>query len=384
MRKKVATVDIPFVTPYVSEKSKAAILESLVQNHLQGDGNFGKLASAQISNLSGGGHVLLTPSCTHALEMTSMLCEIETGDEVIMPSFTFTSGATSVTQFGGTPVFVDISPDSGCIDVSLIEDAITSKTKAISWVNYAGNVPDLEELERISKKYQLILIEDNAHGFGGVYKGRKLGSFGHLSTLSFHATKNIQCGEGGALIINDSKYIDRAEIIREKGTNRKEFLRGNIQKYQWVDKGSSYLLAELLCAQLYGQILDYDEIQQTRVETWDYYYNNLSEIFQLRNWEILAPNASNVAHIFAVLTASEKEKKNFIDNLLSQGVQITSHYQPLHSSLAGRKLSRSSGEFLYTQKFADNIIRLPIWSYKDSKVCETVVKEISNLLTKSK
>jgi dTDP-4-amino-4,6-dideoxygalactose transaminase len=367
----------------VSEKSRAAILESLVQNHLQGDGNFGKLASEQISILSGGGHVLLTPSCTHALEMASMLCEIEPGDEVIIPSFTFTSGATSITQFGGTPVFVDISPDSGCIDVSLIEGAITSRTKAISWVNYAGNVPDLEELGRISKKYNLILIEDNAHGFGGVYKGQNLGSFGHFSTLSFHATKNIQCGEGGALVINDSKFIDRAEIIREKGTNRKEFLRGNIQKYQWVDKGSSYLLAELLCAQLYGQILDYEEIQQTRLETWNYYYNTLSEIFKLRDWEILTPNASNVAHIFAVITDSEKDKKKFIDKLLNKGIQITSHYQPLHSSLAGRKLSRSLGEFLQTQKFADNMIRLPVWSHKDSKFRETVVKEISDLLTKS-
>jgi dTDP-4-amino-4,6-dideoxygalactose transaminase len=226
------------------------------------------------------------------------------------------------------------------------------------------------------------LIEDNAHGFGGSYKGQKLGSFGHFSTLSFHATKNIQCGEGGALVINDPKFIDRAEVIREKGTNRKEFLRGNIQKYQWVDKGSSYLLAEILCAQLYGQILDHDEIQKTRVETWNYYYNNLNEIFEMRDWEILKPNASNVGHIFAVLTDSENEKKNLIDNLLNQGVQITSHYQPLHSSLAGRKFSRSWGEFLQTQKFADNIIRLPIWSHKNSQACEIVVREIVKFLAK--
>lgn len=374
-------LDIPFLTPYVSEKSKKAILESLLQNHLQGDGNFGKLASEQISILSGGGHVLLTPSCTHALEMASILSEIGPGDEVIMPSFTFTSGATAVTQFGGTPVFVDISPDSGCIDVSLIEGVITSKTKAISWVNYAGNVPNLEELERISKKYDLILIEDNAHGLGGMYNGQHLGSFGHFSTLSFHASKNFQCGEGGALIVNDSKYISRAEIIREKGTNRKDFLRGDIQKYQWVDKGSSYLLAELLCAQLYGQILDYDEIQQTRIDTWNCYYNHLSEIFQLRNWEIITPNASNVAHIFAILTDTEQSKKEFIDTLYEKGIQITSHYQPLHSSLAGRKLGRSSGEFLQTQRFAANLIRLPIWSHKNPKVCKTVVKEISILLS---
>jgi len=379
---KVDILEIPFVSPYVSERSKSAILECLKQNHLQGDGNFGNLASKELSKLSGGGYVLLTPSCTHALEMACMLSEIGIGDEVIMPSFTFTSGATAVTQFGGTPVFVDISPTTGCIDATLVREAITSKTKAISWVNYAGNVPDLEELDRISKEFDLILIEDNAHALGGEWEGKKLGSFGHFSTLSFHATKNFQCGEGGALVINDNKFIERAEIIREKGTNRKEFLNGNIQKYQWVDKGSSYLLAEVLSAQLYGQLTEFEEIQSNRVQTWDYYQKYLSDTFDKQKLSILLPNTTNVAHVFAVLADSADQKREIIKGMYAQGIQIASHYQPLHSSIAGKKFSRGVGQFPSTLKFAENLFRLPLWSHNPYKYSEMVAKQLEELLRK--
>ncbi len=245
---------IPFNVPYVSEASKQYVLEALASRHQQGDGPFTAKASKIVSDLVGGGHVLLTPSCTHALEMASMLANLGPGDEVILPSYTFTSAATAVTKFGATPVFVDIEMETKGIDVNQVREAITPRTKAISWVNYAGVAPDVEGLQSLAKEFNLILIEDNAHGLGGTFKGKPLGSFGDFATQSFHATKNIQCGEGGALIINNRRFIERAEIIREKGTDRSKFIRGEVQRYQWVDQGSSYLLAESLAAILLGSL----------------------------------------------------------------------------------------------------------------------------------
>jgi dTDP-4-amino-4,6-dideoxygalactose transaminase len=255
---------IPFNVPYVPEISKQYVLEALESNHQQGDGPFTEQASKIVSNLVGGGHVLLTPSCTHALEMASMLANFGPGDEVILPAYTFTSAATAVTKFGATPVFVDIERVTKGIDVNQVRESITPRTKAISWVNYAGVAPDIDELQRLAKEFDLLLVEDNAHGLGGSYKGKPLGSFGDFATQSFHATKNIQCGEGGAIVINNPKFIERAEIIREKGTDRSKFIRGEVQKYQWVDQGSSYLLAESLSAVLLGQLELFDEIQEYR------------------------------------------------------------------------------------------------------------------------
>jgi dTDP-4-amino-4,6-dideoxygalactose transaminase len=255
---------IPFNKPYVPEVSKRYALEVLESNHQQGDGPFTARASKMVSNLVGGGHVLLTPSCTHALEMASMLGNIGPGDEVILPSYTFTSAATAVAKFGATPVFVDIEKETKGIDVNQVRDALTAKTKAVSWVNYAGVAPDIEGLQSLAKEFDLLLIEDNAHGLGGSYKGRPLGSFGDFATQSFHATKNIQCGEGGALVINAPHFIERAEIIREKGTDRKKYVNQEVQKYQWVDHGSSYLMAEVLAAQLLGQLENFEMIQKRR------------------------------------------------------------------------------------------------------------------------
>jgi len=255
---------IPFNVPYVPDASKKYVLEALESNHQQGDGPFTGKASKMLSDFVGGGHVLLTPSCTHALEMASMLANIGPGDEVILPSYTFTSAATAITKFGATPIFVDVELDTKGIDVNKARDAITPRTKAISWVNYAGVAPDIEGLKVLSEEFNLILIEDNAHGLGGSYKGKPLGSFGDFATQSFHATKNIQCGEGGALVVNNPKFIERAEIIREKGTDRSKYTRGEVEKYQWVDQGSSYLLAETLTAILLGQLEFFDQIQESR------------------------------------------------------------------------------------------------------------------------
>ncbi len=355
---------IPFNIPYVPEISKEYVLEALASNHQQGDGPFTMKASKMISDLTGGGHVLLTPSCTHALEMACMLANIAPGDEVIMPSYTFTSAAIAVTKFGGIPVFIDIDNRTKCIDAQKVQQAITSRTKAISWVNYAGFAPDIDALKKIAAENKLVLIEDNAHGLGGMYKGKKLGSFGDFATQSFHATKNIQCGEGGALVINNSSFIERAEIIREKGTNRASFIKGMVQKYQWVDKGSSYLLAEALAALLLGQLENFDLIQGRRNDTWRYYQKAITssdqEIKVMQDPESL--DSTNVAHIFFLETKNINLHAIFDDLVAEFGVPALRHYQPLHNSTAGRKLRPIDEiDFSNTVATSETLFRLPVY-----------------------
>lgn len=368
---------ISFNVPYVPEASKKYVLEALESNHQQGDGPFTAKASKMVSDLVGGGHVLLTPSCTHALEMASMLANIGPGDEVILPSYTFTSAATAITKFGATPVFVDIEMETKGIDVNQVRDAITPRTKAISWVNYAGVAPDIEGLQSLAKESNLLLIEDNAHGLGGSYKGKPLGSFGDFATQSFHATKNIQCGEGGALVVNNSKHIERAEIIREKGTNRSKFIRGEVQKYQWVDQGSSYLLAESLSAILLGQLESFNFIQEKRKEIFLEY----SSIIRASRFAKEENHFSNGAfsqttyHMsyFEVLNEREKVRQSLVDI----GIQATSHYQPLHNSEFGRNFVYSEmSSPTNSEKFANSIIRLPIYPGLD----ETVFSKLSQFL----
>jgi dTDP-4-amino-4,6-dideoxygalactose transaminase len=369
---------IPFNVPYVPEISKQYVLEALESSHQQGDGPFTARASKMVSDLVGGGHVLLTPSCTHALEMASMLANLGPGDEVILPSYTFTSAATAITKFGATPVFVDIEMDSKGIDVNQVRDAITPKTKAISWVNYAGVAPDIEGLQSLAKEFDLLLIEDNAHGLGGSYKGKPLGSFGDFATQSFHATKNIQCGEGGALVINNPEYVERAEIIREKGTNRSKFVRGEVQKYQWVDQGSSYLLAEVLAAQLAGELEFFEDIQNQRISIWNSYFEN---IFQELNLELFQPQqflsaSNNVAHMFFI-TFKEKEIRERVRLQMSNsGITTTSHYVPLETSLLGKKIGRSTGIAENSKKFSENILRLPLYPMLSGEI----INQISTLL----
>lgn len=369
---------IPFNIPFVPESSKRYCLDALESNHQQGDGPFTNRASAHLSSLVGGGHILLTPSCTHALEMASMLGNFAPGDEVIVPSYTFTSAATAIAQFGATPVFVDIDPITKCIDVNKVEDAISDRTVAISWVNYAGSVPDIEALQQIASKRNLLLIEDNAHGLGGSYKGKPLGSFGDFATQSFHATKNIQCGEGGALVINNHRFIDRAEVIREKGTNRVSFSRGEINKYQWIDKGSSYLLAESLAGILLGQLESFDEIQANRLSTWDIYKSILGEKLPDRRWSIntIQNLVSPSAHMFWIRSQSVPELKELKKNLESFGIGANTHYLPLHLSPAGANLGRSEGNLDVAINFSATMIRLPLW-YGISKES---VKEICSFV----
>lgn len=353
---------IPFNVPYVPEASKSYVLEALESNHQQGDGPFTAKASKMVSDLVGGGHVLLTPSCTHALEMASMLVNIGPGDEVILPSYTFTSAATAVTKFGATPVFVDIEMETKGIDVNQVRDAISPRTKAISWVNYAGVAPDIEGLQALAKEFNLLLIEDNAHGLGGSYKGKPLGSFGDFATQSFHATKNIQCGEGGALIVNNPLFIERAEIIREKGTNRSKFIRGEVQKYQWVDQGSSYLLADTLSAILLGQLENFSEIQATRRKVWKDYSGRLENFHGDKAPFTFFEETGDVAHMFYIQFSSNEEAENFSQFSNKLGVKTSFHYQSLSASkmaminLGIKDSSRNS------EKIAKRLIRLPLYS----------------------
>jgi dTDP-4-amino-4,6-dideoxygalactose transaminase len=367
---------IPFNKPYVPEASKKYAMEALESDHQQGDGPFTARASKMVSDLVGGGHVLLTPSCTHALEMASMLGNFGPGDEVILPSYTFTSAATAVTKFGATPVFVDIDPITKGIDANQVADAVTDKTVAISWVNYAGVAPDIEALQAISKTHDLLLIEDNAHGLGGSYKGKPLGSFGDFATQSFHATKNIQCGEGGALVINSNEYIQRAEIIREKGTDRSKFIRGEVQKYQWVDQGSSYLIAESLAAVLCGQLENFDLIQNARqIITKKYSTIKIPESVMTNN-----EDANLVAHMYYIQFPEEISLQKFQTVTEKAKIKVATHYQPLNNSLFMIENQIKSSKTEKSDKISKTLVRLPLWYELNERQTNTIVSEINSFM----
>ena len=369
---------IPFNVPYIPEASKRYALEALESNHQQGDGPFTAKVSRMVSDLVGGGHVLLTPSCTHALEMASMLANIGPGDEIILPSYTFTSAATAVTKFGATPVFVDIDLKTKGIDVNQVRVAITPRTKAISWVNYAGVAPDIEGLQSLAREYDLLLIEDNAHGLGGSYKGKPLGSFGDFSTQSFHATKNIQCGEGGALVVNNSKFIERAEIIREKGTDRSRFIRGEVQKYQWVDQGSSYLLADTLASVLLGQLENFNAIQVTR--------QRIAQTYSKMNFADLCntscEGALQVAHMFYLQFKNANASRTYIDLMNKQGVSVVRHYQALHNSKFGSSFPPNGQSLKNSESVSDNLVRIPLWHGMNEAEVNLVTLCSNNAITK--
>ena len=367
---------IPFNVPYVPEISKRYVVEALENSHQQGDGPFTAKASKMLSDLVGGGHVLLTPSCTHALEMASMLANLGPGDEVILPSYTFTSAATAVTKFGATPVFVDIEMETKGIDVNQVRAVITAKTKAISWVNYAGVAPDIEGLQSIAKEFNLLLIEDNARGLGGLYKGKPLGSFGDFATQSFHATKNIQCGEGGALVINNSRYIERAEIIREKGTDRSKFIRGDVQKYQWVDDGSSYLLAEPLSAILVGQLETFKIIQEHRGRICQKYMTLEKPIDSISN----GGSANLAAHMFYIQFSSEELTTQFRLKMNESQITVNLHYQPLSESEFAKSHLPRFKSLEKTIKTSQTLVRLPVWYGLDDIKLDFIHNKTSSIL----
>ncbi len=354
--------DILFAKPYVVGSEIENIFQAISSGHTAGDGSFTKKCQLWLQNYLGCHKVLLTHSCTAALEMSAILADIQPGDEVIMPSYTFVSTANSVVLRGGIPVFVDIRPDTLNLDETKVEAAITPKTKAIFPVHYAGVGCEMDSLLALAKSYNLAVIEDAAQAFGAGYKGKPLGSFGNLAAFSFHATKNVVSGEGGALIVNDPELVERAEIIWEKGTNRSKFFRGQVDKYTWVDIGSSYLPSELVAAFLFAQLEKSELITQRRLEIWRHYHDACADLEAQRKIERTSiPNDCQPnAHIYYFLVKDLEVRTKVLSFLKENGVQATFHYVPLHSAPAGRKYGRVAGDMSVTEDIADRIVRLPM------------------------
>lgn len=355
---------IPFNRPYMVGSELGYIAEAHSHIHLSGDGLFTQRCHGLLERLTGCRKALLTHSCTAALEMAAMLIDLRPGDEVIMPSFTFVSTANAFVLRGATPVFVDIRPDTFNIDERLVEQAITPRTKAICVVHYAGIACDMDVIMQIADKHGLLVVEDAAQAIMSRYKGRPLGSIGHLGALSFHETKNVICGEGGALLINAPQFIERAEILREKGTNRSRFFRGQIDKYTWVDIGSSYLPSEVVAAFLYAQLEQAEAITDRRKAIWHRY----DEWFRHRLPALPLPGLPRVpdhcdfnAHIYPLLLADLDTRTRFIEEMRSRGVQTVFHYLPLHSSPAGLQYGRADTSMPHTDSISERLVRLPLW-----------------------
>lgn len=354
---------IPFNRPYMSGLELEYITEAYNNHHLSGDGNFTKRCHLWLEKSIGVKKALLTHSCTAALEMAAILADIQPGDEVIMPSYTFVSTANAFVLRGGVPVFVDIRPDTLNIDENLIEGAISKKTKAIVPVHYAGVSCEMDTINQIAKNHNLVVIEDAAQGINSTYKSRRLGSLGDLSALSFHETKNLISGEGGALLINNDRFIERAEIIREKGTNRNKFFRGEVDKYTWVDIGSSYLPSEILAAFLWGQIEKADDINTGRLDVWNDYNQKLKllEDLELIRRPVIPQECEHNAHMYYIILRDLETRTKLMAYLSSCGIKSVFHYVPLHSSPAGKKFTKVNGNMLITDDLSERLLRLPMW-----------------------
>jgi dTDP-4-amino-4,6-dideoxygalactose transaminase len=354
---------IPFNRPYVSGKELDYVSQAIGRGEIAADGRFSKGCARIIQERFGIARALMMPSCTAGLEMAALLCDVQPGDEVILPSYTFVSTANAFVRCGARPVFIDIRPDTLNMDESLVEAAITPRTKAIVPVHYAGVGCEMDELLRISKKHGVLLVEDAAQGVHAYYKGRALGAIGDLSAYSFHDTKNYVCGEGGALTINNASLVERAEIIRDKGTNRQKFFRGEIDKYTWVDIGSSFLPAEVACAFLQAQLELLDPILARRRAIHEGYAARLQPLEQaglLRGPRVPAHCAQNY-HMFYILLRDEKAREGLASFLRERGIQAVSHYVPLHLSPMGRKWGYVDGSLPVTEDLAARLLRLPLY-----------------------
>ena len=365
------------VPPYLGTENK--YIEEAIANHkICGDGEFTKKCNSRLEELTGTKKALLTTSCTHATEMAAILADIRPGDEVIMPSYTFVSTADAFVLRGATPVFVDIRPDTMNIDEKLIEDAITDKTRAIVPVHYAGVGCEMDTIMDIARRHDLKVIEDAAQGIDAYYKGRALGTIGDYGCFSFHETKNLSMGEGGALLIRDEADVERAEIVREKGTNRSQFFRGQIDKYTWVDAGSSYLPSELNAAYLWAQLQDIKKIQDDRMKTWNRYYEAFSDMAKDGRIDIpyIPDGCQHNAHMFYIKAKNLEERTKLIDYLGRNDILAVFHYVPLHSSPAGRAYGRFCGEDRYTTKESERLVRLPLYYDMDQAAQEYIIGKV--------
>ena len=356
-------IQIPFNKPAYIPESEVYISQAIRSGHLSGDGEFTRRSSKLLETITGTKKALLTTSCTHALDMAGILLDLKPGDEVIVPSFTFVSTVNAVVLRGATPVFIDIRPDTLNLDESQLEKYITANTKAIFVVHYAGVACEMDVINQIAAKHNIAVVEDNAHGLFGKYHGKNLGTLGVLATQSFHETKNISTGEGGALLINDPQYIERAEIIREKGTNRSNFFRGMVDKYTWVDIGSSYLPSELIAAILFAQLEAHEQIQIKRKHIWTTYLDELTDWAERFGLQLpqVPDYCEHPGHIFYLLMPNLEIRTRFISWMKSQGILCVFHYLPLHLSDMGLRLGGKPGDCPITEEVSDRLVRLPLF-----------------------
>lgn len=375
---------IPFNKPFIVGKELYYIAQAVLEGHIAGDGSFTQKCHALLEKKFNVQKVLLTHSCTAALEIAALLCDIQPGDEVILPSFTFVSTANAFCLRGAKPVFVDIRPDTLNIDEKLIERAITERTKVIVPVHYAGIGCEMDTIMDIARRHNLVVVEDAAQGVSSQYKGNYLGTIGDLGTYSFHETKNFISGEGGALVINNERFIERAEIIREKGTNRSKFFRGEVDKYTWVDLGSSYLPSEIVAAFLYAQLEHMEAINRRRQEIFDYYQQALQPLSEQGVLQLphipCACTCNN--HMFYILLSDENTRDGLMGHLKKNGIYAVFHYLPLHSSKMGRVLTREKKKLPTTETMSKRLLRLPCYYELTTDEQESVVTEIECYLSK--
>lgn len=354
---------IPFNKPHMTGKELWYIAQAHAAGHLAGDGMFSRRCSQWLEATMQTPKALLTHSCTAALEMSALLAGIEPGDEIIMPSFTFVSTANAFVLRGGVPVFVDVRSDTLNLDEHLIEAAITSRTRAIVVVHYAGVACEMDSIMAVAQRHRLLVIEDAAQGVLASYKGRPLGSIGELGALSFHETKNLIAGEGGALLVNEPSLVPRAEIVREKGTNRSQFFRGQVDKYTWLDVGSSYLPGEIIAAFLAAQTEDAEDITAQRLGLWQRYHGAFAEVEAqgLARRPVIPGECAHNAHMYYLLLPTLRARTQFIDAMARAGIQCVFHYVPLHTAPAGRQYARTAGPLDITDSVSERLVRLPLW-----------------------
>jgi len=369
---------IPFARPFTTGAELAYIEDAINAGHLAGSGPYGRRCAAWIKQALGSQSAYVTTSCTAALEMAMLLSGIGQGDEVLMPSFNYVSSANAVVLRGGVPVFVDIRRDTLNLDESLLEAAITPRTKAVVAVHYAGVACEMDGLMAIASAHDLVLIEDVAHGLRGTYASRPLGSMGDLSCFSFHDTKNVTCGEGGALAVNNPRYVDRAAIVYEKGTDRADFLSGQIDRYTWQDIGSSYGLSDINAAFLWAQLEAIEEIGARRARTWEQYHAAFAALEAAGRCRRPAPPAhcTHNAHIYHLRLSDERSRDRGLRCLATHGVQAVSHYQPLHAAPAGVTYGRAVGDLAVTTATSATLVRLPIWAGMEEAEIDQVIEAV--------
>jgi dTDP-4-amino-4,6-dideoxygalactose transaminase len=373
---------VPFNRAYFTGRETTYVEKAVADAHLACDGEFTRLCSDWLRGRTGAEEVLLVHSCTAALEMSALLLDLQPGDEVIMPSFTFVTTANAFALRGAVPVFVDVRPDTLNLDEEQVAGAVTARTKAIVPVHYAGVGANMDALGRIAGGYGLAIVEDAAQGLGATYAGRPLGGMGALGTLSFHETKNVTCGEGGALLINDARLIERAEILREKGTNRSRFFRGQVDKYTWVDLGSSYGLSEIAAAFLWAQLEEADTIATRRLTIWHRYHAAFAELEAagLARRPVVPDDCVHNAHMYYLLLPSLEQRADLIAALAERDINAVFHYIPLHLSPAGRRYGREGGPLKVTEAVANRLVRLPLWAGMAPGELERVIDGVMDVV----